>query len=179
MTSIWHESPSGWAVLEPTRFTAEALLHDLVEGAPQLLPLAGSPSLVILGREVHLGSGYADLLAVDATGDLAIIELKLASNSEAKRAVVAQVLSYAAFLDHMAYDDLEGRVLADHLERRGFASLAAAGHTAAQQGQFDEVSAPWSHATSTGQTIALPGSEISPVTISWREGMPRCGNHVM
>ncbi len=138
MTSIWHESPAGWSVLEPQGFAAEALLHDLVEGAPRLLPLAGSPSLVILGREVHLGSGYADLLAIDPTGDLAIIELKLASNSEAKRAVVAQVLSYAAFLDHMSYDDLEGRVLADHLRRRGFPSLAAAGRTAAQ-GQFDEI----------------------------------------
>lgn len=137
MTSIWHESSAGWSVLEPSGFATEALLHDLVEGAPQLLPLAGSPSLVILGREVHLGSGYADLLAIDPTGDVAIIELKLASNSEAKRAVVAQVLSYAAFLDHMAYDDLEGRVLADHLQRRGFTSLAAAGRTAAQ-GQFDE-----------------------------------------
>ncbi|MGA7087967.1 MAG: hypothetical protein WB116_06790 [Candidatus Dormiibacterota bacterium] len=60
----------------------------------------------MLGREVHLGSGYADLLAIAPTGDLAIIELKLASNAESRRAVVAQVLSYAAFLDHMTYDDL-------------------------------------------------------------------------
>ncbi len=137
MTSIWHRSSAGWAVLEPTGFAAEAVLHDLVESAPQLLPLAGSPPLVIVGREVHLGSGYADLLAIDPTGDLAIIELKLASNAEARRAVVAQVLSYAAFLDHMAYDDLEERILGDHLRRRDFTSLAAAGRAAAQ-GQFDE-----------------------------------------
>ncbi len=124
-------------MLEPTGFAAEAVLHDLVENAPQLLPLAGSPPLVIVGREVHLGSGYADLLAIDPTGDLAIIELKLASNAEARRAVVAQILSYAAFLDHMSYDDLEERILGDHLRRRDFTSLAAAGRTAAQ-GQFDE-----------------------------------------
>jgi hypothetical protein len=86
---------------------------------------------------VHLGSGYADLLAIDPTGDLAIIELKLASNAESRRAVVAQVLSYAAFLDHMTYDDLEQRILADHLRKRGLSSLAAAGQ-AALQGQFDE-----------------------------------------
>lgn len=137
MTSIWHRSSNGWAVLEPTGFAAEALLHDLIEGAPQLLPLAGSPPLVIVGREVHLGSGYADLLAIAPTGDLTIIELKLASNAEARRAVVAQVLSYAAFLDHMSYKDLEERILGAHLRARDFTSLAAAGRAAAQ-GQFDE-----------------------------------------
>ncbi len=106
MTAIWQKSTAGWSVVQPAGFSVEAVLHDLIEDAPQLLPLAGSPSLVVLGREVHLGSGYADLLAIAPTGDLAIIELKLASNAESRRAVVAQVLSYAAFLDHMTYDDL-------------------------------------------------------------------------
>jgi hypothetical protein len=44
-----------------------------------------------VGREVPLGGGYADLLAVEASGRLGMIEVKLARNSEARRAVVAQV----------------------------------------------------------------------------------------
>jgi hypothetical protein len=40
----------------------------LVQQAPQMLPLAGSPQLTVLGREVRLGSGFADLIAVESTG---------------------------------------------------------------------------------------------------------------
>ena len=89
--------PAGWRLLAPAGFPDERTLHDLVEQAPQVLPLAGSPRLVVVGREVHLGNGYADLLAVETTGRLCVIEVKLASNVEARRAVVAQVLAYAAY----------------------------------------------------------------------------------
>ena len=64
MSAIWERDPGGlWRPLAPAGFPAEAALHDLVENAPQMLPLAGSPRLTMLGREVRLGSGYADLLA--------------------------------------------------------------------------------------------------------------------
>jgi hypothetical protein len=33
-----------------------------------MLSLAGSPRLTVLGREVRLGAGYADLLAVESSG---------------------------------------------------------------------------------------------------------------
>ena len=64
--------------------------------------------------------------------DLTIIELKRASNAEARLAVVAQVVSCAALLDHMAYDDLEQRILGDHRRARNLTSLAVAGRAAAQ-----------------------------------------------
>ena len=66
-----------------------------------MLPLTGAPQLVVVGREVQLGNGYADLIAVEPSGRLAIIEVKLARNAEARRAVVAQVLTYAAYLRGM------------------------------------------------------------------------------
>jgi hypothetical protein len=47
---------------------------------------------------VQLASGSADLLAVEPNGRLVVIEVKLANNAEARRAVVAQVLTYAAYL---------------------------------------------------------------------------------
>jgi hypothetical protein len=94
-------------------------LHDLVEQAPQMLPLAGSPRLTVLGREVRLGSGYADLLAVESTGRLVIIEVKLAGNTESRRAVVAQVLSYAGYLQGLDPDQLESQVLGPYLTAGG------------------------------------------------------------
>jgi hypothetical protein len=100
-------------------------LHDLVEQAPQMLPLAGSPRLTVLGREVRLGSGYADLVAVESTGRLVVIEVKLAGNSEARRAVVAQVLSYAGYLQGLDADQLESQILAAHLGSGGTVLAAA------------------------------------------------------
>ena len=97
MTAIWGTDPNGrWLPLTPTPYLAEAELHDLVRDAPQMLPLAGTPQLTVLGREVRLGNGYADLLAVESTGRLVVVEVKLSANAESRRAVVAQVLSYAA-----------------------------------------------------------------------------------
>ena len=66
MTGIWSETPEGWRPLAPVGFSLEKELHDLIERSPELLPLAGSPRLAILGREVRCGSGWADLVAVEA-----------------------------------------------------------------------------------------------------------------
>ncbi len=69
----------------------------------------------MLGREVQLGAGYADLLAVESSGRLVIIEVKLAVNAESRRAVVAQVLSYAGYLQGLDPGQLESQVLAAKL----------------------------------------------------------------
>lgn len=63
-----------------------------------MLPLSGTPQLLILGREVPLGPGYADLIAAETGGRPVIIEVKLEQNPDARRAVVAQILGYAAHL---------------------------------------------------------------------------------
>jgi hypothetical protein len=126
MTAIWTNHGGGWALLSPSGFPDEASLHSLIEQSPQLLPLAGSPRLTILGREVRLGNGSADLVAVEPNGRLVVIEVKLASNAEARRAVVAQVLAYAAYLHGLERAELERTVLGGHLRRRGYDSLLAA-----------------------------------------------------
>jgi hypothetical protein len=136
MTAIWQNDGSGWKLLSPTGFPKEAALHRLVSEAPQLLPLAGSPQLVVLGREVSLGTGRTDILAVETTGRAVVMEVKLAQNAEARRAVVAQVLAYAAYLHGMAIADLEQNTLALHLSQAGHASIADAVLASDQQGAF-------------------------------------------
>jgi hypothetical protein len=137
MTAIWQNDGSGWHMLTPTGFPDEATLHTLVEQAPHLLPLAGTPQLIVLGREVRLGNGYADLMAIEPTGRLAILEIKLARNAEARRAVIAQVLAYAAYLWGMDQITLEQDVLSQHLQARGYKSLAHAVESNDQEGSFD------------------------------------------
>lgn len=135
-TAIWGSGPGGhWRPLEPAAYPAEAALHDLVQNAPQMLPLAGSPRLTVLGREVRLGSGYADLLAVESTGRLVIIEVKLAENAESRRAVVAQVLSYAGYLQGLDPEQLESQILGRHLDPGG--SVLAAVQAGDQQHAVD------------------------------------------
>jgi hypothetical protein len=137
MGAIWRKEQDEWRPLLPSGFPSEEALHDLVEDAPQLLPLSGDPTLVVVGREVSLGSGWADLVAIESDGRLVIIEIKLRRNAEARRAVVAQVLTYAACLKGVQPDLLESSILRPHLHAGPYGSLAEAAQEADQSGQFD------------------------------------------
>jgi hypothetical protein len=135
MTAIWKNEANVWELATPEGFPAEAKLHDLVEDAPQVLPLAGAPRLVMLGREVPCGSGMADLVAIERTGRLVLIEVKLAASAEARRAVVAQLLSYAAALRGTSVAQLDN-LLSAHLPPDHDTVVAAVGG-ADQEGEFD------------------------------------------
>src|SRR5215216_636908 len=123
MAAIWQSDGTGWRLLAPTGFPDEQTLHDLVEETPQILPLAGDPRLVVVGKEVGLGNSYADLVAIEPSGRLVVVEIKLSRNAEARRAVVAQVLTYAAHLKGLSPEALERDVLGRHLRGRGYEDL--------------------------------------------------------
>lgn len=137
MTAIWRRQDGFWRIASPAGFDDEAALHTLIQEAPELLPLSGAPKLAILGREVYLGGNSADLVAVESSGRLVIIEVKLKKNPEARRAVVAQVLTYAAYLRGMDLATLEGDVLTPHLAKAGKKSVADVARELDQQGDFD------------------------------------------
>ncbi len=134
--AIWRKSDEQWQPLLPSGFPSEAALHDLIEEAPNLLPLSGDPTLTLLGREFAIGPGYVDLLAVDAEGRPTIIEIKLRRNAEARRAVVAQILTYAAYLKGLSPADLEASTR-DYLGQGPAISIAETVAQADQSGQFD------------------------------------------
>lgn len=141
MAAIWESAvDGGWRLLTPSGYPDEAALHDLVAQTPRLLPLAGAPQITVIGREVRLGAGRADLIAVESSGRLVIIEVKLAGSSEARRAVVAQVLSYAAYLQGLQVAQLESDVLASHLRSLGTDSILAAVEADDQQHAVDAAS---------------------------------------
>ncbi len=137
VTAIWRNKGTGWELLATAGFPDEATLHTLVEESPHLLPLAGSPRVAILGREVQRGTGYADLIGVERDGRMVVIEVKLAKNAEARRAVVSQVLAYAAYLHGTDVTTLETDLLRAHLKKRGFDTLADAVRSMDQEGAFD------------------------------------------
>ncbi|TCO43608.1 hypothetical protein EV646_112185 [Kribbella antiqua] len=119
-------------------FVSEADLHDLIEQTPTMLPLAGTPRLAIVGKEVRCGRERADLLAVEVeTGRPVVIEVKLASNTDRRRSLT-QVLGYAAFLRRLDGDGLH-TVLRGYLDQHGYTSVANAAKAAAEADpSFDE-----------------------------------------
>ncbi len=126
MAGIWTRSAAGWNPAATQPFRDESALQAMVAEQPDLLPLAGSPRLIVLGREVQLGNGKVDVLAVEPTGRPAIVEVKLQKNPDARRAVVAQVLTYAASLQGLSLESLEQGPLQGPLQKIGYASLAEA-----------------------------------------------------
>ena len=135
MSGIWTKEGDSWTLSSPEGFPDEATLHSLIEQTPEMLPLSGAPPLLILGREVRLGSGYADLVGVETSGRPVIIEVKLAYSSEARRAVVAQILAYAAHLHGTTREQLEDRV-GSSLRQCGHESLVDAVRST-QEDAFD------------------------------------------
>ncbi|TCO18458.1 hypothetical protein EV652_1152 [Kribbella steppae] len=99
MAGVWSLGGEGrWRPLTATGFVSEADLHGLIGETPAMLPLAGTPRLAIVGKEVNCGRERADLLAVEVeTGRPVVIEIKLASNTDRRRSLT-QVLGYAAYL---------------------------------------------------------------------------------
>lgn len=64
MTAIWLEDPEHWRLLTPAGFPHEQALQDIVAQTPGLLPLSGSPQLVVLGSEIYLPAGAFRLVLV-------------------------------------------------------------------------------------------------------------------
>jgi hypothetical protein len=98
----------------------EEWLQDLLHKHPEVLPIGqiepGFGDLTPLCRELPLqfGGGKAgqlDNLFATAEGQLVLVEAKLWRNPEARRAVVAQALEYAAAVFRMSYTELESAVL--------------------------------------------------------------------
>ena len=103
---IRREGKGDWHKPATTAFGNEQGLQDLLADSPGLIPGLIEPAAV--AREVYLpGAGYADLLLVEGSGDMTIVECKLSSNPDIRRSVVGQVLAYAAALSRLSYADVD------------------------------------------------------------------------
>jgi len=65
-----------------------------------------SPDLMLIGTEVETAfGGFIDLLCLDRSGDLVILELK---RDKTPREITAQILDYASWVSELSSDALEG-----------------------------------------------------------------------
>ncbi len=141
MAGMWTNTGDGWELGLVQAFEDEEELRSLIAENPQLLPLDGSPRLAVLGSEVQLGTGYADILAVEFSGRPVIIEVKLDRNPESRREIVSQIIYYAAFLRGFDMDAFERRiVLRRYTASAGYESILEVVKAHDQVGEVDEAS---------------------------------------
>lgn len=92
-------------------YASEEELQVFLREHSELIPVddieLGTPPLLCIGWEVSVASGSEDLLYVDETGLLTIVETKLRKNPEARREVVGQILEYGAQASAWSPDDIE------------------------------------------------------------------------
>jgi len=101
-------------IIKPKSFETEEILREAVKKYPDIIPLEeideNFDPLLIIGREFSLeGAGSIDLLGIDVSGLITIIEFKLEKNTDIRK-IVAQVIEYAANLWEMSYDVLDKKV---------------------------------------------------------------------
>lgn len=98
----------------------EALLQELVHSTQECLPVEEIESAFVSLRSVctelplrrDSKDRYADNLLISPSGHICLVECKLASNSEADREVLSQLIDYAASLVELDYESLLSRVRA-------------------------------------------------------------------
>lgn len=105
-------SGGAWQQIESVEYGEESHLQDLIVNSPEVIPATeireGMPAFTFALREYGLpGSGSTDVLLLNEEGDIAVVECKLAANSETKRKVIGQIFEYASFLWNTTYDELD------------------------------------------------------------------------
>jgi hypothetical protein len=83
-----------------SRLESESKLEEILDSDISLL----SSDLMLIGRQVRTAHGkFIDLLAMDAEGNLSIIELK---RHRTPRDVVAQAIDYASWVQTLSYSEI-------------------------------------------------------------------------
>jgi len=113
--SIWNVSSNNIKKIEYSSIDSERRLEDILCEDFSIL----DDNLLLIGRQVPTAFGkYIDMLGIDPTGKLTIIELK---KDRTPREVIAQVLDYASWVKDLSYVDVKG--ICDNFHKTEFESL--------------------------------------------------------
>lgn len=101
-----------WEKVGEQKFTNEAVLQDILYKSPEIIPLEKLGGNIkepkVFVKEAGLaGSGSADLIGIDESGGITIIECKLATNADIRRKVIGQLLEYAAYLWQKTFEEFD------------------------------------------------------------------------
>lgn len=105
MVILIRSGDSGWSEPSLTGYENEASLQQLIAEHPSLIP--GVSERAVACREFLSGVGPADVVILDESGELTLVECKLTTNPQIRREIVGQVLDYASRLWGMELDAFE------------------------------------------------------------------------
>lgn len=98
--NLWQVEDENLHRVRKVKLGSENRLENWLVEKPILL----DPGILIIGRQVTTEfGGRIDLLGIDQSGDLVIIELK---RDKTPREVVAQILDYASWVKDLSYDEI-------------------------------------------------------------------------
>lgn len=99
--SLWRLEQDGSATaVSEERLATEQQIESAVESAPELLGM----DVLIVGRQTQTPSGPLDLLGIDGDGRMVVIENK---RDRTPREVLAQAIDYAAWVNTLAFDEID------------------------------------------------------------------------
>jgi predicted RecB family endonuclease len=105
-----------WSMAIESTYKDEAHLQDMIYKNPKIIPFEdinpeSENRKLILIKELGLpGYGSIDVVVVDNSGDIYLIETKLATNPDIRRKVVGQILEYAAYLWERDFEWLDNEI---------------------------------------------------------------------
>ena len=108
MSQVYNIGSNGVAVQQSgAAYANEAELEAMIVQNPDIVPGFTRGDVEVVGQQIHLNGGSLkiDVLLIDRSGLLTVVEAKLARNGESRREIVAQGLDYASALaEHDFYD---------------------------------------------------------------------------
>jgi hypothetical protein len=106
--SVLMRDEAGERVATEAELLTEQRLHVVLTEHPELIPVEdlGMSRVAVVGREAGLDAGRADLVLIDATGRLCIVEVKKEGNPDTRK-VVAQLIDYASSLWRMSVEEFK------------------------------------------------------------------------
>jgi hypothetical protein len=150
--------PGGpWREPATTSYANEKELQDLVKASATLLPDT-APSAVV--DEFWIPeAGSVDLLVLDRSGALTLVECKLRANPEIRREVVGQILAYAGGLSHMSYDEFA----AGFRKRAGQSLDIAVAQATGDEGDADQLREAITERLAAGEfRLVIAVDQITP-----------------
>lgn len=110
MSQVYNIGSNGIAVQQTAEaYTNEAELEAMIVQNPDIVPGFARGDVEVVGQQIHLNGGSLkiDVLLIDRSGLLTVVEAKLARNGESRREIVAQGLDYASALAEYDFYDLD------------------------------------------------------------------------
>ncbi len=137
-------------------------LENWLENSPNVLLDEDEGSIIWIGRQVSASVGesslYPDLIGIDTSGDLVLVELK---KGKTPREVISQILEYAVWGSSLDYDDLNN--LAQGYYRKNDCDFNKNIHDLYKEAFFPDVEEEPEIEFNRNQKLFIVAEEISPV----------------